>query len=267
MSEQATRFIGNIPEHYDSDLGPLIFNAFAVDLANKVAALSPVSVLELAAGTGIFTRELRNRLSADCALVATDLNVPMLEVAHTKFADNERLKLEYADAMGLDYPDDSVDVIACQFGVMFFPDKIRSYEEALRVLKPGGSYLFNTWGSWLGNPFARIAHEVVTNFFPDNPPGFYKVPFHYHDGQEIESDLQKAGFAKVGVNDVFVTSEIPSAKHFANGLVFGNHLIEEIADRGGNPDDIVTAIANAIDDELGSCMPLHALVIKAVKAG
>ena len=126
---------------------------------------------------------------------------------------------------------------------------------------------FNSWGSWERNPFARVAHDVVGRFFPGDPPGFYKVPFHYHDRQEIEADLRTAGFEGIEVEEVTLTSDIPSAEHFAKGLVFGNPLFEEVEERGGNPEEVVSAIAEAIQKELGPSMPLHALVVKAQKSG
>ena len=138
MTAQASRFIGTIPDNYDRGLGPHIFADFAIDLARRASRLNAASMLELAAGTGIVTRELRNALGGDCELVATDLNGPMLDVARAKFETDERVRFEQADAMQLPYDDSSFDAIVCQFGVMFFPDKRDSYREAARVLRSGG---------------------------------------------------------------------------------------------------------------------------------
>ena len=265
MSNKAAQFVGSIPTHYDAGLGPHIFTGFATDLARRIADLSPATVLELAAGTGIVTRELRNLLAEVCQLLATDLNEPMLEVAKAKFTSAERVSFEQADATRLSYADESFDAVACQFGVMFFPDKAGSFAEAHRVLRDGGSYVFNVWDSWAENPFAELAHEVVTGFFPDDPPGFYKVPFHYHDAEEIQETVSGAGFADVTIEHVALTSEIPSARDFATGLVFGNPLYDEVLARGGDPHAVCAAIATAIADQLGREMPLRALVVHANK--
>jgi ubiquinone/menaquinone biosynthesis C-methylase UbiE len=266
MSEQASRFIGSIPEHYDRSLGPRIFCDFAEDLARRVALLQPKSVLELAAGTGIVSRKLRDSLSDDSQLVATDLNVPMLDVAKAKFQPDEAVRFQQADATNLSFGDASFDTVVCQFGVMFFPDKIRSYTEAHRVLRKNGSYVFNVWGSWDENPFAKITHEVVAGFFPGDPPGFYNVPFSYHDADLIRDSLLQAGFARVEFEPLSFVSEIPSARDFANGLVFGNPLHEEIIVRGGDAHEVCAAVTAAIGLELGSEMPLKALVCHAIKA-
>ena len=263
MTDVAANFVGSIPEYYDHNLGPRLFFDYADDLAARVCAQAPDSVLELAAGTGILTRRLRNVLPEHCSLLATDLNPPMLETAKQKFEDEEAVCFEAADATQLPFEDNNFDIVVCQFGVMFFPDKDASYREVLRVLKPGGQYLISVWGSWEHNPFARIAHEVVAEFFPGNPPGFYKVPFGYHDINLIRHDLAAAGFGDVTAETVNISSEIPSAGDFARGLVYGNPLVEEILAREGDPQLVCSAIEKAIFSKLGSSMPLEAVIIRA----
>jgi len=266
MTEQAARFVGSIPEHYDQHLGPRLFADFAADLARRTAACEPSAVLELAAGTGIVSRALRDTLAPACSLLATDLNPPMLERAMLKFTDDEAVTFQAADATSLAFGDGSFDALVCQFGVMFFPDKAASYREALRVLKPGGRYLFNVWDSWENNPFARIAHEVVSDFFPDNPPGFYRVPFGYCDVELIGASLRQAGFEQVSIESLESPSAIPSAQDFATGLVFGNPLFQEIVERGGDAEAVRQAIADALVENLGDSMTLRAIVVEAQKA-
>ena len=265
MTQQSARFVGSIPENYDKGLGPHIFHDYADDLARRVAALNPKTVLELAAGTGIVTRRLRDALAHDCDLLASDLNPPMLEVAKAKFEPDESVRFEQVDATDLGFDDATFDVVSCQFGVMFFPDKDRSYSEVHRVLKPGGAYVFNVWDSWDANPFAQITQEAVEVFFPEDPPGFYKVPFGYHDADEIEASVRRAGFSQVAIEHVPLTSKIPSARNFARGVVFGNPLYDEVLTRGGDPQAVFEAITVAIEQRLGSEMPLQALFVHASK--
>lgn len=265
VNTQASRFIGSIPEHYDRFLGPRLFDPFAEDLAARVAQREPASVLELAAGTGIVTRKLRDQLPVDCTLTASDLNQPMLDRAMSKFEDDDNVVFQTADASQLIFDDALFDCVVCQFGVMFFPDKQRSYEEVLRVLRPGGHYIFNVWGAWASNSFAEIAHNAVSGFFPDNPPGFYRVPFSYHDQAAIAQSMLSAGFANVVAQPVTVTASIPSATDLATGLVFGNPLHEEIISRGGDPNEIRAAVAESLERALGTSMSLQALVIAAEK--
>lgn len=165
MNQQSSRFVGSIPENYDRGLGPHIFLDYAEDLAGRAADAKPSDVLEIATGTGILTRKLRDSLAPTTRLVATDLNPPMLAVAKRKFTQGEKVAFEPADAMGLPFEDAEFDLIVCQFGVMFFPDKRAAFREAGRVLRSGGSYLFNAWGSMSANPYCEIAQDVVAQFF------------------------------------------------------------------------------------------------------
>lgn len=265
MNKQAANFVGSIPEYYDRLLGPRIFHDFADDLARRVLDVRPNKVLELAAGTGIVTRRLRDLLPEDCFITATDLNPPMLDFAKSKFQVSERVYFESADATQLPYHTSEFDTLVCQFGVMFFPDKQRSFQEAFRTLKPGGHYVFNVWGPIESNPFAKITHEKVAEFFPDEPPGFYQVPFGYSDSNAIKKSLKDAGFSEVRVQRLNITSEIPSSAEFATGLVFGNPIFEEITSRGGDPDTVRLAVSDALERQLGTTMPLQALVIVARK--
>ncbi len=265
MNDQAARFVGSIPENYDRGLGPVLFAGWAEDVARLIAKFHPTSVLELAAGTGIVTRKLRDELPTDCELVATDLNTPMLKIAQTKFNQDEFVRFEQADASDLQYTDESFDFVVCQFGVMFFPDKKRSHTEVMRVLKPGGTYLFTLWDSMEANPFARLIHETIARFFPDDPPEFYKVPYGYNDVDEVRDLAINAGFSEVIVERPALNSKIVSTREFAEGLVFGNPLYEEVVARGGNPAEVCEALEETISLDIGSELLLKILRIKATK--
>lgn len=263
VTNATSQFVGSIPENYDSGLGPNIFHDYALDLARRAGALAAGSVLELAAGTGIVSRRLRDALAPGARLVVSDLNPPMLEVARTKFQGHE-VEFTPADAMALPFEDAEFDLIVCQFGVMFFPDKIASYREAARVLRSGGRYIFNTWGPMAANPFSQVAHEATARFFPDNPPGFYRVPFSYHDPGLVKGDLAAAGWVDLEHETIAVQKTVADVSGFARGIVYGNPLIDEIRQRGGvDPDDVMAAIIAEFRNRFGPApmiMPLQATV-------
>ena len=161
-------------------------------MAALVAAATPGKVLELAAGSGIVTRHVRDALPGDVAITASDLNAPMLEVAQAKFAADEKVVFTTADAQSLPFDDNSFDLVFCQFGVMFFPDRVGSYRQAARVIRPGGRYLFSA-GAPTPRIRFRIADTALAEFFPDDPPGFYNVPFFYNNLDQIRAELSEAG--------------------------------------------------------------------------
>lgn len=256
MTTVTSNFTGSIPTVYEEGLVPVIFTDFAQNMARRVAELGPTKVLELASGTGVVTRLLRNRLSPECTLVASDLNDPMLAIARRKFKADERVSFESVDAMNLPFENQSFDVLTCQYGVMFFPDKIQSFTEAHRMLKDGGHYIFSTWDSLARNPFATIVQRVIEDTFAEDPPGFYKVPFHYHDPDAIRLDMQKAGFSAVTVEQHHMRKAIPSMDVFANALVYGNPLYEEIKMRHGDADAMVASIKQALVAKCGQSAPV-----------
>lgn len=270
MSTAASQFVGDIPVFYDRNLGPNIFEGYAADIARRAVALSPANVLELAAGTGIVSRKLRDALPAAVKLTITDLNAPMLDVARGKFRAGENVDFSTADAMSLPFPDGAFDLIVCQFGVMFFPDKVASFREALRVLRPGGAYLFNTWGTWTENPFAQITHRLVEETFPDNPPGFYRVPFSYADGPAGIADLKAAGFSSATHEAVPLTRNVTDLNAFAQGLVRGNPMIDEINKRpGADAAKLAATLESRLRAAWGAepaTMPLNANIFLARRA-
>ena len=258
MNDSHASFIGAIPAQYDRYLGPLLFEPFAIDLASRVSVPPLGQVLELACGTGILTRRLRDRLPPSVELTATDLNEPMLRVARTKFRTSETVAWEQADAMQLPFPDGRFDAVACQFGLMFFPDKPVVLSEIRRVLRPGGQLVFNVWDSQEENDLARIARRAIDTFFPADPPTFYQTPFSMSDPDALRSLVADAGFGEVALDVVAFTGVGRSAAEAAIGVVEGNPIIAAIRERGvAEPQAIEQAVARAIRDELGD-HPFHA---------
>ena len=174
MPETDKVFAGSIPENYDRYLVPLIFESFAQDIAQRAAALSP-RALETAAGSGVVTRALTPRLSPDASYAVTDLNQPMLDYAATRQAADNRISWRQADALALPFEDAAFDLVCCQFGAMFFPDRQSGYREAKRVLKPGGYFLFSVWDRIEENVFANDVTNALAEVFPGDPPRFWLV--------------------------------------------------------------------------------------------
>lgn len=189
-------FAGPIPQLYERYLVPLIFDAYASDLAARIAPLEPMALLEVAAGTGVATRYLSAALPATSAIVATDLNEGMLQEAKAR-GTQRPLDWLQADAQALPFADAAFDAVVCQFGAMFFPDKVRAFSEARRVLRRGGVLLFSVWDTIGRNEFAHAVTEGLAEFFPLDPPRFLqRVPHGYHDIEAIAAHLAQAGFRR-----------------------------------------------------------------------
>lgn len=226
-------FAGSIPELYDRLLVPLIFEPYARDLAGRAARHDPRTILETAAGTGALTRALASRLPDDTCIVASDLNEPMLARASARLNGDARIAWRQADALALPFDDGSFDIVACQFGAMFFPDKVQGYREALRVLKPGGRFLFNVWDRISENEFADVVTQKLAELFPDDPPRFLaRTPHGYHDADQIRAELAEAGFVEVSVDGVDAMSRASTARDPAIAYCQGTPLRGEIEARG-----------------------------------
>jgi ubiquinone/menaquinone biosynthesis C-methylase UbiE len=237
-------FTGSIPEIYDSYLVPLIFDEYAADLARRVAERSPDRVLEIAAGTGVATRALAAALPDATSIVATDLNQAMIDYASTR-PIHRHVEWRQADAHALPFDAATFDVVVCQFGAMFFPDKPRAFSEVRRVLRPGGVFLFNVWDRIEDNEYADAVTAALASLFPKAPPTFMaRLPHGYHDRERIEKDLAEAGFSHAPeIVTLPARSRAASPRVPAVAFCEGTPLRNEIEAHGSNALAIATAAA------------------------
>jgi ubiquinone/menaquinone biosynthesis C-methylase UbiE len=244
MAETDKVFAGSIPEIYDTYLVPLIFEVYAQDLARRCAQGPCEAVLETAAGSGVVTRALAPMLPAGARYVVSDLNQPMLARAAVRQGADARIAWQQADAMALPFPDAAFDAVVCQFGVMFFPDRVAGFAEARRVLKPGGRFLFNAWDRIEENDFAHVVTEAASAHFPHDPPRFLaRTPHGYHDVARIEADLRAAGFRDVAITTLSETSRAATARDAALAYCQGTPLRAEIEARDAKALEAVTTRA------------------------
>src|SRR5262249_20509825 len=181
-SEKVAAFAGTLAEFYDLYLVPLNFAPYAEVVAHRAKALLPRRVLETAAGTGVVTEALARILPSEATIMATDLNQAMIERGKAR-PGMERVHWQQADAMKLPFLDGAFDLIVCQFGVMFFPDKRESFKETFRVLTPGGTYLFVLWDDYanMSDSPLWIAAQTVGDMLRRDPhtllnPGYFDEP-------------------------------------------------------------------------------------------
>jgi ubiquinone/menaquinone biosynthesis C-methylase UbiE len=249
VADSGTVFTGSIPELYDRYLGPVLFEPYAEDLAQRVASRAGDAVLETACGTGRLTRQLRKRLPTTARLVATDLNQPMIDRASGQVEGD--IAWQQADCAALPFPPGSFSALANQFGMMFVPNKAQALREARRVLMDGGLLAFSVWGRRPANPYAELMHETIASFFPDDPPRFLDVPFGSHDVQQWTSWLSAAGFGELEHEVVTLEAQSPTARDLAVGQIQGSPLSHEIRARGGDFDRVIDAVTDALVQQGG----------------
>jgi SAM-dependent methyltransferase len=246
-------FAGSIPKFYETHLVPLIFEPYAADLALRLASRSLHRVLEIAAGTGVVTRHLASVLPESVAIVATDLNQPMLDLA-SEIGTKRPVEWRQADAMQLPFPDGIFDAVVCQFGVMFFPEKSKAFSEARRVLSSGGLFVFNVWDRIQENEFADTVTTALESVFPMNPPRFLaRTPYGYCDRPTIEQDLANVGFtaspqfSMVAARSRAESPRVP-ALAYCQGTPLRNEIEARNASRLGEATDLA---AEAIAQRFG----------------
>jgi ubiquinone/menaquinone biosynthesis C-methylase UbiE len=238
MAQSDRQFAGSIPALYDRYLGPLIFAGYAADMARRIAVGSPRRVLETAAGTGILTRTVAAALPG-AEITATDLNQPMLDHAAAQ-PGGERIVWRQADAQSLPFPDASFEIVVCQFGAMFFPDKVAAYREARRVLRPRGRFLLSLWDRIEDNEFADVVTAAVAALFPSDPPRFLaRTPHGFHDVAAVRTDLRSAGLSGIDAETVALRSRAASPRDVAIAYCHGTPLRSEIEAR--NPVGLAAA--------------------------
>lgn len=253
MMQNDKLFAGNIPETYERLLVPLLFEPYANDMADRVARIRSRDILEIAAGTGALTRAMADRLPADARIVASDLNPPMLERAQASLANDPRMTWRQADALALPFDAAAFDVVACQFGVMFYPDKVQGHREARRVLRPDGRYVFSAWDSLRHNPIAEAIEDALARMFPDNPTRFMsRTPHGYCEPDKLRADLREAGFQAIEIESIRHNAEAPSVHVVAQAFCQGTPLRGEIEARApGAVERVTDEVAQALRPKFG----------------
>jgi SAM-dependent methyltransferase len=200
------------------------------------------------------TRQLAKTLPHEVSIIATDLNQAMLDQA-VAVGTSRSVEWRQADAMQLPFSDGAFDVVVCQFGAMFFPDKARAFSEARRVLRPGGRFIFNVWDRIDQNEFADVVTDSLKTLFPNDPPLFLaRIPHGYHDAAVIAQDLAHGGFSELPeVTTLSARSRADSARIPAIAYCHGTPLRSEIEARDASRLAEATDVAeNAITKRFGS---------------
>ncbi len=231
MSEKSVPFEKTIPGVYERYLGPYLYEPYAVYVTRKIKD-KPKHVLEIGAGTGRLTNHLSKKIGLDAKLIAIDINPAMLDIAKQK-VNEPNVEFQVADAQNLPFPDNSFDFVVCQFGFMFLPEKQKGFNEAWRVLKPGGQFVFVTWDKAENNITLHISQQTILHFLKATPPPFFGRAYSsMNNPDELRSYATVAGFENVIVQKITLEGQSPTAMDAAIGFVEGNAIIHEILKEG-----------------------------------
>lgn len=243
MADVKAIFGGSMPEHYDRHLGRAQFEPFAAFLAERLPARLGGDVLEIACGTGLVTRRLRERLDAGARLVATDLSKGMLDYARAALPAPARVEWREADAMRLPFADAEFGAVVCGFGLMFVPDKTAALREVRRVLRDGGLFLLSVWDRIEAIPHALACAEVIEGLFPGDPEMRFRVPYELHDQQQLRLLLEDAGFRDVRSERRLHAIDGIGARDLATGQVRGTPRSALIEKRGVALETVIEQLA------------------------
>ncbi len=228
MAGEAFRFSGDDALNYEKYLGPVLFEPSALEFLPYLGSPNIQSVLEISSGTGRLTRHLRKYFPETTKLIASDISPDMLRVAREQLKDSS-IDFRIADAQQLPFSDNSFDLVLCQHGLMFLPDKLKGYKEVFRVLKPGGRFIFATWDRTENIPILNlIFNELVIPFFKGTDTTRFLVPFSLYEPAKLFDYLSEAGFTN---NNVFRV-EFKGSEFFPEKS--GKWFVFETSDRQGS---------------------------------
>jgi SAM-dependent methyltransferase len=231
MGNEGIKFSGEDAINYETYLGPLLFEPSALEFISHLGLTSIHSVLEVSCGTGRLTSHLRNYFPETTKIIASDISPDMLTVAKEKMKDSS-VEFQMANAQALPFPDASFDLVLNQYGMMFLPEKQKGFDEAFRVLNPGGRFIFATWDKSENIPlFNLIFNEMVIPQFMEEDTSRFQTPFVLHDAVILTNYLQKAGFDDSTVFPVHFKSGPSAPQNVVNGFFLKHALGRELSNK------------------------------------
>lgn len=220
----------NPAENYERYFVPAIGAPLASGLVAAAALRSGERVLDVACGTGVVTRLAAERVGGSGKVVGADINPAMLGVARAVTPTDLKVGWHEAGAEETPFPDGAFDVVLCQMGLQFFPNKLAALREMRRVLVPGGRVLLNVPG-----PTPRIFSifaEALARHVGAEAGSFAHLVFSLHDAAELRDLMEGAGFHDVVVRPTTETLRLPPPAHFLWQYIGSTPLSAALASAG-----------------------------------
>jgi ubiquinone/menaquinone biosynthesis C-methylase UbiE len=229
MAEQQVgkAYAGNPPANYERFFVPAIGAPLAIDLVRLAALRSGERVLDVACGTGVVARLASQQVGATGMVAGLDVNAGMLAVAGSATPAAMRIEWHEASAEAMPFSDAVFDVVLCQMGLQFIPDKAAALREMWRVLVRGGRLIFNVPGP---TPRAfTILGEALARHIGAEAEGFVNKVFSLHDTAEIQSLVSGAGFHDVSVQSDTKSLRLPGPEEFLWQYLYSTPLAGAVA--------------------------------------
>jgi SAM-dependent methyltransferase len=247
MQEQQTTSPAQMYEEY---FGPAIFTPWARVLLEHAAPSAGARALDLACGTGIVARQLAPRVGPTGHVLGLDLNPDMLAVAQSLPApEGAAIEWRQGDAVDPDLPDAGFDLVVCQQGFQFFPDRAKAAGHMRRVLADGGRATVAVWKGLDHHPLFRALFEAEARQFGE-PLAKVAIPFSIDDAEELHTVFREAGFPRVTVASETRPVRFPSPDRFVKLTVLaGAAVLPAFKDMDAEARDaLVEAILREVDD-------------------
>ena len=253
------------PQYYDQHLGPIQFDPFAAELVRRLPTRPPGDVLEIACGTGLVTKRLRERLDPALRLMATDLSATMLDYAKAQLGQHDGIEWREADALKLPFPDGAFGAVVCGFGIMFVPDRQGMLREARRVLVDGGILLLSVWDRVEENPHALASAEVIEAMFPGDAEMRFRIPYEMHDPALLRQLLAGARFREPCIETKRIPFDGQDPRNIATGQIRGTPRSVLIEKKGVALELVINKVAAALEKRGGNPYRGHAqgLIVEA----
>lgn len=216
------------PVNYERFFVPAIGRPMANDLLGLAALRPGERVLDVACGTGIVARLASDQVGSQGAVAGLDVNPGMLAVARSVTPADRSIEWHESGAEDMPFPDEAFDVVLCQMGLQFMPDKLAALREMRRVLAPGGRLILKMPGP-MGEVFTIMA-EAMGRHVSSQAAGFVSQVFSLHDGTEIQNLLSEAGFREITVEAEPKMLTLPSPKEFLWQYVYSTPLAGLLAE-------------------------------------
>jgi ubiquinone/menaquinone biosynthesis C-methylase UbiE len=229
MSQQTydKTYGGSLPENYERYFVPAIGGPVAEDLL-QAASLSPGErVLDVACGTGAVTRRAAKQVGDTGSVAGLDVNGGMLAVARSVTPPDLDIDWYETSAEAMPLPDEAFDVVLCQMGVQFIPDKRAALKEMRRVLSPEGRLLLNVPGPTPA-PFEILGQALARHIHPDSA-AFCHAVFSLHEREEIWNLMNEAGFRDIEIEQAPKKLRVPPPADFLWQYVNSTPLANVVA--------------------------------------